>query len=327
MKFSVIIPAYNVAKTIGLTLDSVLAQSVAPHEILVFDDGSTDNTAAILESYKSRVTVYRQSNQGAAHARNFLCAQAQGDILAFLDGDDLWHPYYLEIQQRLIEMFPHVVAYFTWHADFIGNGSYSFSNDLPLPKLDANILDSEAFLAEYNRNPMKFQMSGFCMPSRVLSQIEGNPFCVAGGEDTYLHTMLPLLGSVAHTSLRLVAYRILDSSLSNNQVKCSLAIVAALEKLESLYRKSNKSELYRAFRDVNASRIRCCGKFLMGAKQAAEARSQFRRAATASRNPISIMKSFGLYCSTMLPRTLQPRWPESRRMFRDCTFETNTVQQ
>src|ERR1035438_3408854 len=103
MKISVIIPAYNAAATIKATLEAVLSQTVSPHEVLVFDDGSTDNTADLLESYKPRVTVFRQSNQGAAHARNFLCAQARNDMLAFLDADDIWHPRYLEVQQRLIE--------------------------------------------------------------------------------------------------------------------------------------------------------------------------------------------------------------------------------
>src|SRR5262245_6496134 len=98
MKVSVAIPTYNSARFIQTTLKSVLSQSVAPNEILVVDDGSTDETVAILSSYGSSIRVIRQSNQGVAAARNALARHVNGDLVAFLDHDDLWHPRYLETQ-------------------------------------------------------------------------------------------------------------------------------------------------------------------------------------------------------------------------------------
>ena len=100
MTISVLIPAYNCQATIRETLDSVLAQTRQPDEILVMDDGSTDQTPAILEFYKPRVQVLRQENQGVAAARNSLLERAQGDLLAWLDSDDVWHPHCLDIQSR-----------------------------------------------------------------------------------------------------------------------------------------------------------------------------------------------------------------------------------
>ena len=159
MKFSVIIPAYNAAQSIAMTLDSVRAQTVVPHEILVFDDGSTDDTAAILESYKPRVTVFRQSNQGVAHARNFLCAQAQGDTLAFLDADDLWHPRYLEVQSKLIQEFPDAIAYFTEHENLAGYGTYQWQNGSADVGVAPELISAGDFIIRYNRTPLSFQMS------------------------------------------------------------------------------------------------------------------------------------------------------------------------
>ncbi len=95
---SVVIPCYNGAKFIRETLDSVLAQTVAPIEVLVVDDGSTDDSAAIAESYALPVRVIRQTNQGESVARNHGIDEARGDWIAFVDADDVWTPNKLERQ-------------------------------------------------------------------------------------------------------------------------------------------------------------------------------------------------------------------------------------
>lgn len=91
-KVSVIIPNYNYAKYIPRTLDSVLAQTYGPLEIIVVDDGSKDDSLAILAGYGARVNVIRQQNKGVAQARNTGAAAAAGEYLAFLDADDIWLP-------------------------------------------------------------------------------------------------------------------------------------------------------------------------------------------------------------------------------------------
>src|SRR5215831_13620895 len=117
MKISVAIPTYNSARFIQATLNSVLTQSIAPGEILIVDDGSTDETIAILSSYGSSVRVIRQSNQGVAAARNVLASNVAGDLVAFLDHDDLWHPRYLEAQCNSFQQYPEAVAYFAGHVN------------------------------------------------------------------------------------------------------------------------------------------------------------------------------------------------------------------
>lgn len=315
MTFSVLIPCYNAEKTIDATLASVFAQTLQPDEILVLNDGSTDDTLARLEKYKDRIVVLSQKNSGAAHARNRLVETAHGDIFAFLDADDLWHPSYLKVQQRMISMFPQAAGYFTWHDDFAGYGFYSFRENLLAQPLNAKTLSPEVFLVEYNKRPMRFQMSCFCLPKRVLSKIDGPPFgevtgeCLFWSEDTYMHNMLPLLGSVVHTLLPLVAYRIAGSSLSSNQLKWALAAAAALEKLDAPYKKSNKPLLHRAFKLVIASGKRTGGKCLMEAGRISEAREQFCNAARCTTDPLSRLKSLGLLSLAWLPLFAQKRYP------------------
>jgi glycosyltransferase involved in cell wall biosynthesis len=94
---SVVIPAYNYAKYLAKTLDSVFAQTYRPIEVIVVDDGSTDNTAEIVRAYPE-VRYFYQSNQGVSVARNVGITAAQGEYIAFLDADDRWKPDKLSIQ-------------------------------------------------------------------------------------------------------------------------------------------------------------------------------------------------------------------------------------
>jgi glycosyltransferase involved in cell wall biosynthesis len=94
--FSVIVPAYQAAETVAESVASVLAQTAPAHEIIVCDDGSTDDTAAVLEPYFDRITYLRQDNEGAAAARNRGIREASGEFVTTLDSDDRWLPKYLE---------------------------------------------------------------------------------------------------------------------------------------------------------------------------------------------------------------------------------------
>ncbi len=87
---SCIIPVYNAARYLAEALDSVLAQSVAADEIILVDDGSTDDSRHVASQYADHVTLVHQVNQGPAAARNRGLQLARGDLIAFLDADDLW---------------------------------------------------------------------------------------------------------------------------------------------------------------------------------------------------------------------------------------------
>ncbi len=102
-KVSVIIPAYNCENYIEQAVKSVLEQTYTDYEVIVIDDGSTDNTKNILSPYLDIIQYVYQSNQGAAKARNKGCQIAQGELLAFLDGDDFFTPNKLAEQVKVFE--------------------------------------------------------------------------------------------------------------------------------------------------------------------------------------------------------------------------------
>jgi glycosyltransferase involved in cell wall biosynthesis len=100
----VIVPAYNAAGHIAEALESVRAQTVSDWEIVVCDDGSSDDTAAIASDFDERVRVIRSPvNRGLAAARNLAIDASRGQLLALLDSDDTWLPCYLERQLQLLE--------------------------------------------------------------------------------------------------------------------------------------------------------------------------------------------------------------------------------
>lgn len=101
--FSVVIPTYNRRELLAMTLESVWTQRWHDHEVLVVDDGSTDGTWDDLEKIRHRVRVLRQANQGPGSARNLALGQATGKYVAFLDSDDLWFPWTLELYARVID--------------------------------------------------------------------------------------------------------------------------------------------------------------------------------------------------------------------------------
>lgn len=110
---SVVIPAYNAEHFLRDAIDSVLAQTLPAHEILVINDGSTDRTRAVAESYADRITRIEQQNQGQGAARNAGMARATGRFIAFLDADDFWQPGFLERCIDFLLAHPHVAAVLT----------------------------------------------------------------------------------------------------------------------------------------------------------------------------------------------------------------------
>ena len=106
---SVIVPAYQREKHLGATLRSILAQGYRPLEIVVVDDGSTDKTAAVAQSYP-QVRYIFQNNQGPHVARNTGLDNCNGELIAFLDADDLWPSDKLEKQFDFLTKNPEVAC-------------------------------------------------------------------------------------------------------------------------------------------------------------------------------------------------------------------------
>jgi glycosyltransferase involved in cell wall biosynthesis len=103
-----VIPTYNYGRFVTQAVDSALAQTYGNVEILVVDDGSTDDTRERLAPYADRIRYLYQENQSVAAARNTGIRAAKGNLIAFLDADDLWHPHKLELQMRYLADHPAV---------------------------------------------------------------------------------------------------------------------------------------------------------------------------------------------------------------------------
>jgi glycosyltransferase involved in cell wall biosynthesis len=120
-KVSVIIPAYNCENYIGAAIDSILGQNYPSLEILVVDDGSTDSTADVLETFGDKVQVISQKNSGSAVARNIGLEKSTGDYIAFLDSDDIWLEGKLSSQVSFLETHAEYGLVYSdwvcWHPD------------------------------------------------------------------------------------------------------------------------------------------------------------------------------------------------------------------
>lgn len=119
LQVSVIIPACNAAETLTETLDSVALQTRQPDEIIVVNDGSTDTTAAIAKAHSLEPKVISTSNQGAAAALNLGISTATGDVLVFLDADDLWLAEKIELQAALLRNEPETGMVFSCMDTFL----------------------------------------------------------------------------------------------------------------------------------------------------------------------------------------------------------------
>ena len=142
--FSIIIPTYNRAGFIAETLQSVLRQDFVDFEILVVDDGSTDNTAAVVGQFADpRLHYLPKQNAERGAARNYGLARAQGEYVLFLDSDDLFHPNHLRTLRAAIEAAPTPPNFLATKYDFERAGQRRPSDLAPLP---AGPLSFETFI-------------------------------------------------------------------------------------------------------------------------------------------------------------------------------------
>jgi len=180
-KVSVIVPTYNRAKFLRVCLRSVLAQSYADLELIVIDDGSTDDTAALLNELARsdpRVKVFHQNRKGAQVARNLGLAECKGDLVSFLDDDDLWHPNKLEHQVFALHAeVDGVICQTVWFREWPGDHNFIF-----------NSFDDRDFLARFLRLDVVWQTAAPIWRKSFLSQVGKWDERLTSGQDLDFHT-------------------------------------------------------------------------------------------------------------------------------------------
>lgn len=137
--FSIIIPLYNKELNIGVTLQSVISQTYNDFEILIVNDGSTDESVAIVKTFMdTRIRIIQKENGGVSSARNSGIKEAKFNYIAFLDADDVWEPNYLEEMRNLVLSYPKA-AILGCNFDYYENGKYK-QRDNGLPSDFRNIV-------------------------------------------------------------------------------------------------------------------------------------------------------------------------------------------
>jgi len=127
---SVIIPVYNASETVLETIGSVQRQSLTDFELIVIDDGSTDDTLELLERVGDRrLRVFRYENGGPSAARNRGISHARGEFISFIDADDLWVPDKLELQLAALRRHPKAGVAYSWTAFIDKDGRFLFAKE------------------------------------------------------------------------------------------------------------------------------------------------------------------------------------------------------
>ena len=179
---SVIIPLYNKEAGIATALRSVLAQAYQDFEIVVVDDGSTDGSVAIVETFNdTRIRLIRQQNAGVSAARNRGIKEAKGKYVSFLDADDEWMPGFLAEIRALQEAYPKCKAQATNYT-FCNNGVKSSTILRKLPFDDERgVLTNYFEVASCSHPPV--WTSAVCIERKLLQEIGGFPIGIKSGED------------------------------------------------------------------------------------------------------------------------------------------------
>ena len=196
---SIVIPLYNKERFIKETLDSVFNQSFTDYEIIIVNDGSTDSSVFIVNAIDDqRITVLSNQNKGVSYARNFGISKANSDLIALLDGDDLWEQNHLENLYNLYEKFPDCGLYATAYNKKYFNGEKI--------KASYNGLAKEYFgiIEDYFSASIKDSIawtSAVLIPMKTFRKVGVFDEEMRSGQDTDLWIRIALKDSIAFSSI------------------------------------------------------------------------------------------------------------------------------
>jgi glycosyltransferase involved in cell wall biosynthesis len=232
---SVVITTYNQAEYIEATITSALAQTYQNREVIVVDDGSTDDTPKRVERFKDRIVCIRQTNGGVAASRNSGVAAARGDLVAFLDGDDLWEPEKLAVQVAAHQANPSAGLIVVDAAVFSGAATLRRSA-LPWKKIAPDTVEGASttrqFYREFVLTNLISTTSQVMIPSAVLAAVGPSDSRLSISSDYDLYLRIAAAYDVTFIRSVLTRWRYLRTSASGPQEQrkahYDLAGIAAL---------------------------------------------------------------------------------------------------
>lgn len=245
-KFSVIIPCYNICDYIEATILSVLSQNYEDYEVIVINDGSTDNTFDVVSRFRenSKVKIFNKENGGVSSARNLGIEKSKGDYLLFLDGGDILKDgVFLEVEKYLLSAID-MVSFGFIRVNDSAIDYYSFK------EYDGMIFTGESFLLKYFQMKIKQCMCSFVVRRDLIKNhaivFDENTY---GSEDQEFQIKCILNSSnVFYLSDIFFHYLVQGNSATTTFSEKHLTILDVYERLqEYIKNKSNNNELLRAF--------------------------------------------------------------------------------
>ncbi|PYQ33691.1 MAG: glycosyl transferase family A [Acidobacteria bacterium] len=221
---SVIIPTYNYARYLREAIDSALAQTYAPLEVIVIDDGSTDETPLVLAEYGNRIRTIRQNNAGVGAARTSGIAAARGEYIALLDSDDIWLPRKLELQIARFEADPSL--------GLVHCGSEAFDDAGPtlsmsLDGMEGRVADE---MLRFEREVLPANGSSILFPTRIAEEVGGFDARLPPSDDWDFCYRVAVRHPIGYVREVLVRYRQHGSGLHLNIAKMENAMLISLAK-------------------------------------------------------------------------------------------------
>jgi len=304
MRIAVVIPAYQAAQTIGETLESVFAQSRPANDIVVVDDGSSDETAAEVGRHLrsgAAIRLFRQRRSGPALARNRAIAATNCELIAPIDADDLWDRDYLAAMSETLDGSPHAALAYCRHRLIDDRGGV-IRDATPVP------MNGACFGPMLLINPVGNGSAAVFRRDALLAAGGYRPPSDAwwGAEDYWLQLRLAARHPIALVERTLVSYRIHAASLSQD---CRAAHRARLKAVDAALREFGPCPLpVRRWAEGDAARVQAVKALSRG-----HIRSAIGNFAYASiRDPAGTIADGALRCRNLLLRAVRESVPGHR---------------
>jgi glycosyltransferase involved in cell wall biosynthesis len=246
IKVSVIIPAYNSAQFIVETLESVFAQTYNDYEIIIVDDGSTDNIKEILQNYMSKIRYIYKVNGGPASARNVGIKNADGEYIAFLDSDDLWLPEKLKEQMECFQNNPDIGLVYCDNIRFNENSIYQKKDNIYQPTngyiffklLEGNFITNSTVIVK----------------KKCLEEVDyfDEDINLISSEDYDMWLRISRVFNVGYVKKPLVKYRVRGKGLARSNIDRAynaqlLAVMKAIQSIGNEFQNKDKFLKNRIF--------------------------------------------------------------------------------
>jgi glycosyltransferase involved in cell wall biosynthesis len=285
---SVIIPTYNSASYIVESLQSIFKQSYENFEIIVIDDGSTDNTEEVLQPYQKVIRYIKKANAGPSSARNLGINLARGEFIAFQDADDLWLPDKLQLQLDYFKAHPQVGVVFTGSHRFDAQGVVD-SNIRKGVTIPTGMIFNEILTSHF------IAMPSVMVRKSCLDEVGLFEEALIGNEDFNLYLRLARKFPFGFVNKVLVHIRLHANNLSDNLEQMCEDEIKNLEKIARMFpdaaipKRQLTGRIYARF-----------GKYYFSQQRFDEAKACFRRAFAHS--PL-LVKTWPFWAVSAFPKT------------------------